>query len=477
MKNFLILFFALSFIFLTSCSSTSPLIKASYKGDTFAIQKLLNEGASINEADDNGCTPLMHAIWSGKTEAAKTLISKGADVNAKDKSGYTPLLWAVSYENLDVAKLLIDKGADINAKSNDESTPYALAVASNNHELENLLKQKGAKANAKNKLLNDALFSAVQNKQPEIVKSLIAKGADIETKDSFGMTPLVYAAYYYLPYAQTKSKFSAIKRVIKSEKNEGNQDLEKTVEVIKLLLQSGANINVKSPEGTTILDIALCCSQWDVVSEVIKTGFNLWNPETGKSRIIFISSDLYDYVKVTVGDKSKSLNQNPGVGAAFFDVAPGKYVIDANQDKYVSKNRASIDVNEGQTYYFKVTQNMRNRIIGYSILVPSSLVDSITSTNSFPITTMTEADAKQQLNMLLKLPKSSEEKISQSSASASNEISKSAPQSITKTEFKQNNESPSKHAQKLRELKKLKDEGLLTDKEYEEKRKTVIDGI
>ena len=33
------------------------------------------------------------------------------------------------------------------------------------------------------------------------------------------------------------------------------------------------------------------------------------------------------------------------------------------------------------------------------------------------------------------------------------------------------------YAQKLRELKKLKDEGLLTDDEYERKRKAVVDGM
>lgn len=35
----------------------------------------------------------------------------------------------------------------------------------------------------------------------------------------------------------------------------------------------------------------------------------------------------------------------------------------------------------------------------------------------------------------------------------------------------------SAYAQKLRELKKLKDEGLLTDKEYEQKRKAIVDGM
>jgi hypothetical protein len=44
-------------------------------------------------------------------------------------------------------------------------------------------------------------------------------------------------------------------------------------------------------------------------------------------------------------------------------------------------------------------------------------------------------------------------------------------------EIKNNSSEPSVHSQKLKELKKLKDEGFLTDKEYEQKRKAIVDGM
>jgi hypothetical protein len=40
-----------------------------------------------------------------------------------------------------------------------------------------------------------------------------------------------------------------------------------------------------------------------------------------------------------------------------------------------------------------------------------------------------------------------------------------------------NSSDLSEYAQKLRELKKLKDEGLLTDDEYERKRRAIVDGM
>jgi len=48
---------------------------------------------------------------------------------------------------------------------------------------------------------------------------------------------------------------------------------------------------------------------------------------------------------------------------------------------------------------------------------------------------------------------------------------------VTNSEAKGKSNEPSGYGQKLRELKKLKDEGLLTDNEYEQKRKAIVDGM
>ena len=132
------------------------------------------------------------------------------------------------------------------------------------------------------------------------------------------------------------------------------------------------------------------------------TNVNLWIPETGKARIFFVCDYLYDYIKVTFGKQSKRLNQANHAGVAFIDADAGRHIIDANHDQYVSKDRASIDVIAGQTYYFKVTQNMRNRIVGYALVVPSTLVDKVTSTNPFPITQLQEVEAKEKIKEILK---------------------------------------------------------------------------
>jgi hypothetical protein len=48
---------------------------------------------------------------------------------------------------------------------------------------------------------------------------------------------------------------------------------------------------------------------------------------------------------------------------------------------------------------------------------------------------------------------------------------------VTNSEAKEKSYEPSGYGQKLRELKKIKDEGLLTDEEYEIKRKAIVDDM
>jgi len=224
-----------------------------------------------------------------------------------------------------------------------------------------------------------ALFYAIEYGQLEVVKRLISKGANIEAKDSLGITPLVFAAYY-------------------------GYNSPNAANIIKLLIKSGANINEKSPYGETILDLALSSAQGDIVAELIRVrGVNLWIPENGKARIFFVCGDLYDHISVTVGKQTKLLNQHSNAGVAFIDVDSGKHVIDANHSsKYVSKDRTSIDVVAGQTYYFKVTQNMTNRIVGYALVVPSTLVDKVSSSKPFPITPLKEDEAKEAIKLILR---------------------------------------------------------------------------
>jgi ankyrin repeat protein len=85
---------------------------------------------------------------------------------------------------------------------------------------------QGANVNAKDKYNSGytALMSAAMNGLTDVAKVLLDKGADVNIKDNYGGTALEYAALY--GYA----------------------------DIVKLLLEKGANVNEKYSDGETILD-------------------------------------------------------------------------------------------------------------------------------------------------------------------------------------------------------------------------------
>lgn len=108
-------------------------------------------------------------------------------------------------------------------------------------------------------------------------------------------------------------------------------------------------------------------------------------------------------------------------------------------------------------------------------LANSSVSHKNTGSGDGSVTSTYDA-ARSYLSRLLNDPKVKTVLI-QSNTSGSAEITKPNLPPQTNSGTKKNNSDSSEYAQKLRELKKLKDEGLLTDKEYEQKRKSIVEGI
>ena len=174
-----------TFLIISSCASKTPLIKASENGDSSTVQKLLNEGANVNESDNTGMTPLMHALQNNNTALVEYLLKKGANVNIKNKYGYTALYYAT--ENVNFVKTLIDQGADVNLGDNYKRTPIMNAISSENIEVIKLLIESGANLNAKDYAgFTPLMFTS----SPKIVEMLIDKGADVNLKNNEGYTAL-----------------------------------------------------------------------------------------------------------------------------------------------------------------------------------------------------------------------------------------------------------------------------------------------
>jgi predicted nucleic acid-binding OB-fold protein len=197
-RNFIFAFIVATILIILGCAST-PLIKASAKGDSSAVQKLIKEGANINEQDSGGATPLYYAVSTRNYNLVKMLIDKGANVNVGDKRKITPLMLSASYGSTDIVELLIESGADINAKDYSDETPLLYATGAIDFNISKLLIDKGANINAQNKMGLTALHYTAQtyndNNAVLIAEYLLNKNAATNLKDANGWTALRHAIY------------------------------------------------------------------------------------------------------------------------------------------------------------------------------------------------------------------------------------------------------------------------------------------
>jgi uncharacterized protein len=102
---------------------TTALLIAAYSAPAVA-HTLLRANAAIDLSDADGMTPLMAAAKGGHTALVRELLGRGADVRRADSSGRTALHWvATDGDYAETAAVLLEKGADPEAKALRAQTP------------------------------------------------------------------------------------------------------------------------------------------------------------------------------------------------------------------------------------------------------------------------------------------------------------------------------------------------------------------
>ena len=70
---------------------------AAYQGNEAIVRVLMELGADVNQATDDGVTPLFIGAQNGHEAVVRTLIEAGADVNKATDDGWTPLSIAAGH--------------------------------------------------------------------------------------------------------------------------------------------------------------------------------------------------------------------------------------------------------------------------------------------------------------------------------------------------------------------------------------------
>lgn len=203
---------------------------------------LIELGADVNQRAGWGRTPLMMAAATNQPPLARMLLEAGADVNARDVNGMTALHAAASSNCADMLELLVAAGAEVDAGAgtkrlvtplsntlSDLDAPVAWRFQRKNGEIAaepcegdvtvaraRVLLEAGADPNV-TVLRGPALTYAVRRHKPEIVKLLVEYGADLEVRDASGRTPLLWAGEMAdRTYARDKARYPLIRPLVEA---------------------------------------------------------------------------------------------------------------------------------------------------------------------------------------------------------------------------------------------------------------------
>ena len=220
--------------------------------DLVAVILAVND---VNQViDSDGDTLLWIGSVSGYTDFVKLLLDYGADVNKPNKYNVTPLMVAALEGHTEIVKSLLDKGAKAVWSDDGERTPVLMACQINgNAQTVKLLLDAGAKEQINKSELDMKgdfpLRAASSVNKTEIVKLLIEAGADVNKTAVNGDTALMQAA--------------------------GRGYLE----IAQMLLAAGANPNaVRQGDGATALFLAASREHktaFEIVKLLVRYGANV----------------------------------------------------------------------------------------------------------------------------------------------------------------------------------------------------------
>jgi len=211
-----------------------PLHFAANIGDLEGVKRELKNGTPVNAPESKKrSTAVMFASERGFLPIVELLIENGADVSISNKFGYTALHASTRGNHIEVSKVLVAAGADVNAVDDKGRTPLFLAAEENSLEHVRLLKEHGADLETRDKKGWSPLYAAVNRGSLDVAKYLIGEGVEVKSQTAGdSRSPLLVASF------------------------SGN------VEMVKLLLEAGADVSAKlgmghSPyRGMTALQIA-----------------------------------------------------------------------------------------------------------------------------------------------------------------------------------------------------------------------------
>ncbi|XP_015785680.1 protein phosphatase 1 regulatory subunit 16A [Tetranychus urticae] len=230
------------------------LLEAAARNDVEEVRRLLMLGVSPDSTNEDGLTALHQCCIDDSEEMMKLLIEFGANINAQDSEQWTPLHAAATCGLLHLVRYLISKGADLLAVNADGNMPYDICEDESTLDY---IESEMAKRGITQEMIDETRAS-VENRMLLDLRKVAEEGGDLEFRDSQGATPLHIAAangysavveFLLDNHVSTDVVDNDLWQPIHAAACWGHPD------VLEQLVQAGADLNAKTKNGETPLDI------------------------------------------------------------------------------------------------------------------------------------------------------------------------------------------------------------------------------
>lgn len=178
---------------------TTKFMEAAAKGDVETLKQCVEQGADINVRGKAKRTAILIAAMNDQLEAVAYLISAGADIDLQDETCFNPFLYGCINGKLELVKMMIRANPNLELLTRFGGVGLTPACEKGHVDVvRELLTTTDINVNHTNYLGWTPLIEAITlndggSKQQEIIKMLIEHGANIQMTDEYGVTPLELA--------------------------------------------------------------------------------------------------------------------------------------------------------------------------------------------------------------------------------------------------------------------------------------------
>jgi ankyrin repeat protein len=267
------------------------------------LELFIEQGANVNELSSNGTNAIHLAADLGYAKCLEILLKAStANPNKKTRlirtdkksTDRTALHYAAEEGSSECVQLLLKHKADVDAQDFRNRTPLHFAAKVSCVDcVRILLKEGNANINAEDNDLRTPLHVAIRKSESNIavVKVLLNSGADINAQDRFGITAIHLAA------------------------------LNGLSDCVEFLMKSGANITIKSKQGITALNVISrkTPASLRVVSRMLDTGISMSQTASNEVEITLNFKEIvkhslpYEatYLMTFVDESKKDILEHP----------------------------------------------------------------------------------------------------------------------------------------------------------------------